>query len=123
MAKAIERLDDARRQGQFEGQVLTSLADIKKGMDAFNTSLSGIESRVRINEKIVSHHDQLFIDSNGVHDELFKLIKEQGTVLQSLVVYQERTRGVILVVMLIMPVILTIVSSLILKAASNWLSN
>ncbi len=120
MPKADSRMDDARRQGQFEGQVLTSLVDIKKGMDAFNSNFVSLEGRVRTNEKTLGNHDQKFIDSEEAHKEMFKQIGELAKIVASLVQYQDKMRGVILAVLVVMPVVTTIIAAIILQAARAW---
>jgi hypothetical protein len=116
MAKANERMDDARRQGQFEGQVLTSLDSIKKGMDTFNTQFAGLEGRVRINENTLGSHTQLFKDSDGIHQELYNQIKNLAEIVTGIVTYQNRQRGVILAITVVTPIITTIIAAVILKA-------
>lgn len=43
-------IDDARRQGQFEGQVLTTLAEIKTSIAGLTGNYNGLEGRVRVVE-------------------------------------------------------------------------
>lgn len=73
--------DDARRQGQFEGQVLANLADIKKNIENIFSSFAGLEQRTRNLETLVPQlgdqvrsaiatGDEKLRDADKIHTEL-----------------------------------------------------
>lgn len=64
-------IDDARRQGQFEGQVLTTLAEIKTSITNLTGNYNGLEGRVRMVETGFSQLTDLIAKQNEInHDKL-----------------------------------------------------
>lgn len=108
-------MEDARRQGQFEGQVLTSLLDIKKGMDAFNSNFALLEGRVRTNESNIGNHTQLFKDSDVVHQELYKQIEGLAGIVTGIVTYQNKQRGIVIAATIVTPIVTTVIAAAILR--------
>lgn len=77
----VKTADDARRQGQFEGQVLANLADIKKNIENIFSSFAGLEQRTRNLETLVpqlgdqvrsaiANGDEKLRDADKIHAEI-----------------------------------------------------
>jgi hypothetical protein len=115
MPKENNRMEDARRQGQFEGQVLATLGEIKNQVGAINTNQITVESRVRTVETAITTHGENFKESERVHGELRDQISTLTTHVDALVKYQTLQRGIIIALGVISTVISPIVTALILK--------
>jgi len=95
MAVKKEQLDDARRQGQFEGQVLTTLGDIKVKIEGINSNYGSLEGRLRVVEtgqtslhdavkKSIDENHLRNIDADKVHDTLQTTQEEHGKKIRKL---------------------------------------
>ncbi len=116
MAKQKEQqLDDARRQGQFEGQVLTTLTAIKAQVDAIGAGQSNLETRVRTSENTINTHTEGFKESERIHTEFATQLRTVTDNVDGLVKYQSLQRGVIIALGVLSTIITPIITSFILK--------
>jgi predicted ester cyclase len=104
MAKSKEQIEDARRQGQFEGRVETKLDNIHTKVEGIVTSQTGFDSRVRKVE-------------NDITDlpDLKKHVESLASSVDGLVKYQSTQRGVIIALGVLSTVITPIITALILQ--------
>jgi len=115
MPKSKEQIDDARRQGQFEGRVEQKLDDIKLKMENFNVSFGTLEARVRSNETQLTTHNEMFRDSQNTHKELFEKIKDLADISNNVVNYQTKQRGFLIAAGTLGPIVASIITASILK--------
>ena len=109
-------MEDARRQGQFEGQVLATLSEIKNQVSAITSTSASLESRVRTNEGLITTHGEAFKESERVHGELQDQIKALATNVDGLVKYQSIQRGIMIALGVLSTIITPILTALILQA-------
>lgn len=119
MAKTREQLDDARRQGQFEGQVLTTLADIKGKMEGITQTTSGMDARIRNTETTLVAHAELFKDSDRAHQDTDSRLSTVTTTIENLVASQNKFRGFLIAAGTIGPILASVITALILKALTG----
>lgn len=84
---------EARRQGQFEGQVLTTLADMKRALDSIVASSAAFDSRLRNVETTVVKHDDQLRETALAHEDLYKKIEGIASIMSNLVSFQDKAQG------------------------------
>lgn len=115
MPKTNERMDDARRQGAFEGRIEAKVDGLVLNMDALVKQNTGFDSRLRNIEDGKSGSDEKFKDSDKVHDDLYKQLGAQASVVDGLVKYQSVMRGIIIAIGVVMPVLTSLITAFLIK--------
>lgn len=116
---AKEKIEDARRQGQFEGRVEAKLDAIVNKTDTIIANHATLEGRVREGEKMILGHAEILKESTRMHEELFSNYKEIREVVDVLVADKNKTRGILVAIGLITPVMTAVITAVIIKALTQ----
>lgn len=90
---AAAREAEARRLGQFEGQVLANLSDMKKAMESIVASSAAFDARLRATETTIVKHEDQFKDSMAAHEDIYKKLETMAQVMSNLVSFQDKAQG------------------------------
>jgi len=115
MPKANERIDDARRQGAFEGRIEAKVDGLISSVDALVKQNTSLDGRLQSIENGRSGTEEKFKDSEKVHEDLYKQLGAQATVVDGLVKYQSVMRGIIIAIGVIMPVLTSLITAYLIK--------
>jgi predicted nuclease with TOPRIM domain len=122
MAKTKEQIEDARRQGQFEGRVETKLDTIHTSLEAIKATTGGLETRLRNIEDSKSGLDEKFkeitssfANSDKVHEDLYQQIGSVSQTVSNLIKYQSTVKGIMIALGILSTVISPIITTALLK--------
>lgn len=110
---------DARRQGQFEGQVLASLEHIKTQITQLSSTSNGqtakIQSLELLSQSVADREKILSSEKIKEHEEIHKLISGLSTTVSGLVEYKSTIRGGLIALGLAGPIVSSVITALIIK--------
>ncbi len=108
MVKKNEQLEDARRQGQFEGEVKTTLTSIHIKVEELGKNMilnqGAMERRLRTVEDVTGDIPELRKHVDGLADSVSSLVR-----------YQSVQRGVMIVLGILSTVITPVITALIIS--------
>lgn len=115
-SRAEAKEAEARRLGQFEGTVMTTLTAIQVAVEKSAQAFTNLDGRVRASENAIQRHEDMFKDSLDAHNDIYKKLETVATSVVGQGDYINKLKGFIIAAGLIGPIISAVIVTWILKA-------
>lgn len=123
MPENKKQIEDARRQGQFEGRVEEKLNFIQNSLGAIDKTTSGLDTRLRNIEDSKSGVDEKFNDVSEkfkafdkLHETFTNDLNSLSETVTNLVKYQSTVKGIVIVLGILSTIVSPIITTLILRS-------